>query len=129
MSEFTHGSSEHEVSNTYFYHFAVGILKIDYKTAGYAEIRKVAAEWAATKGFKQVIVRKVSKDNYGIQFIYLTFDSDAPRIRFFRDTLAEKFGAGLYAHDYQESTETGDTPEIIDRMKDMVLLDTPIFDK
>lgn len=110
----------------HFYYFVIGVLKVDYRTAGYAELRKVAEEWALHKEFRQLLVRKVSQDNYGIQFIYMSYDPACLRIKFFRDALKEKFGDGLYAHDYQEGTDQGDE-HILDRIKDMVLVDNTIF--
>lgn len=124
MSQPTESGAFHSDSRKPFYYFAVGVLKVDYRTAGYAELRKVAQEWAQHKEFKQIIVRKVSQDNYGIQFVYFSYDPLCVRIRTFRDNLKEKFGEGLYAHDYQEAS--GD--EGVDRIKDMIVIDSPIFE-
>ncbi|MFN7160580.1 MAG: hypothetical protein ACK4NC_03145 [Candidatus Gracilibacteria bacterium] len=124
MSQSIQSGAFHSDSTKPFYYFAVGVLKIDYRTAGYAEIRKVAQEWAQHKEFKQIIVRKVSQDNYGIQFVYMSYDPLCPRIKMFRESLKEKFGDGLYAHDYQESS--GD--EGTDRIRDQVIVDSVIFE-
>lgn len=48
----------------------VGIVKYDYTVAGYPDVMKKAQELAKDENFLQIIVRKVSQENWGIGFIY-----------------------------------------------------------
>jgi hypothetical protein len=49
---------------------SIGVLKFSHKKAGYPAIKEIAKEWLKDSSFYQVIIRKVSKDDFGIQFIY-----------------------------------------------------------
>ncbi len=55
---------------------AIGVVKIDYSIAGFPELKKFAEEWAKEQNFRTIIVRKVSPDNWGIQFVYIDKDSE-----------------------------------------------------
>lgn len=107
----------------YFY-LAIGVFKVDYKCAGYPDVRKVAEEWKEQKGFYSLFIRKVSKDNYGIQFVYLSKDPDAPKISMFRHDLERRFGIGLYAVDYQETEEHMPLEE---KIQDWLILEKSIL--
>lgn len=62
--------SEMSEQNTYASHFVCGVIKVDYKVAGYRDLMKVAQEWAQDENFYELIVRTVSERNFGIQFTY-----------------------------------------------------------
>lgn len=94
------------------YYFAAGVFKIDYRAAGYAELRKIAEEWAKDSNFYLLMVRGVSEKNFGIEFIYWakvndseTFE-DFEGIKKYKNQLLEKYGRneekpGFYAWDYE----------------------------
>lgn len=58
--------------------FASGVIKLDYKVAGYPEIRKFADKWAKEPNFKTIIIRYVSERNLGIQFVYIDTETEYP---------------------------------------------------
>jgi len=100
MSEVTHSSHGEN------HYLAAGVFKIDSLTAGFPELSKIASEWAKDEGFYSLMVRKVSEENFGIQFVYykiLEDEADRP-VKQYKKELQEKFGEGFYAWDYNEST-------------------------
>lgn len=69
--------------------FASGVIKIDYRFAGYPDIRKFADEWAKEPNFRTIIIRYVSERNLGIQFLYLDTETDYPEAKKKFDKLFE----------------------------------------
>jgi len=51
--------------------FAAGVFKVDKKSAGYKDLYDLAQERKNDENFHELIVRRVSEDNYGIQFVYI----------------------------------------------------------
>ena len=84
-------------------YFAAGVFKIDYTKAGFPDLMKVALEWSKDPGFHELVVRKVSESNFGIQFVYIGQNRERGFIAKFRNELVERFG-GVYAVDYNEMT-------------------------
>lgn len=76
--------------NSRDYHLVVGVLKYDFKVAGYPEVYKLATEMAKDKNFLQLFVRKVSQENWGIQFTYALPKEELPEklsaYAYFRNT-------------------------------------------
>ncbi|WKZ31131.1 MAG: hypothetical protein QY318_04835 [Candidatus Dojkabacteria bacterium] len=56
--------------NRYSSHFVCGVIKFDYKVAGFRDLITVAQEWAKDENFYELIVRSVSDKNFGLQFTY-----------------------------------------------------------
>ena len=48
-----------------------GVIKFDYKSAGYRDLLQVAHELRKDPYFQQIIIRFVSEKNLGIQFLYI----------------------------------------------------------
>ncbi|MBX7145581.1 MAG: hypothetical protein K1X79_14110 [Oligoflexia bacterium] len=82
---------------------AAGVFKLDYTVAGFPDLIKVAREWSKDPGFHELIVRKVSESNFGIQFVYIGQNRDRGFIAKYRNDLEKRFGA-VYAVDYNENT-------------------------
>lgn len=82
---------------------AAGVFKLDYTVAGFPDLLKVAQEWSKDPGFHELIVRKVSDSNFGIQFVYIGQDRESGFIAQFRRELEKRFGS-VYAVDYNESS-------------------------
>lgn len=93
---------------------AAGVFKIDYMSAGFPELKKIAQEWAKDSNFYELIIRGVSEKNYGIQFVYISDNARDENIKKYKNELIEKFGrekGGLYAWDYNEGTYESDEDE------------------
>lgn len=100
-----------EQKQTHKYYFAAGVFKIDYRAAGYAQLREIAEEWAKDPNFYLLMVRGVSEKNFGIEFIYWAEieDNEDPTflgVKKYREELITKFGKnegkpGFYAWDYE----------------------------
>lgn len=77
------------------YHVYVGVLKYDFKTAGYPEVYKIAKKMSQDKNFLQLLVRKVSQENWGIQFIFALPKEELPEglkhYTYFRNTFDYAF--------------------------------------
>ena len=84
-------------------YLAAGVFKLDYKVAGYPELKKVAQEWAKDPGFQELIVRHVSETNFGIQFVYFSAQPQRGRVKQWREELEKRFGK-VYAIDCAEYT-------------------------
>ena len=82
-------------------YYAAGVFKLDYTVAGFPDLLKVAQEWSKDPGFHELVVRKVSESNFGIQFVYIGQDRDRGFIAQFRHELEKRFGS-VYAVDYNE---------------------------
>lgn len=79
---------------------AIGVIKFPYKKAGYPDILKIANEWCKDPNFYQVIVRKVSESDFGIQFIYYTDKLDGKSLSSdFEEKYLSKLRPILYAYD------------------------------
>ena len=81
----------------------MGVIKFDYKVAGFPEVMRIAKEWSEIDGFYELMVRKVSKDNFGIQFIYAV-EGDINQCHEFIENLNQK--GMLYARDYEFGSTT-----------------------
>ena len=92
---------------------ASGVFKLDYKVAGYPDLKKVAPEWAKNPCFYGLIVRKVSESNFGIQFVYLSESPCKGKMKEYRNELENRFGK-VYAVDYHESIDTSPNNDILD---------------
>jgi hypothetical protein len=93
--------------NKHSYYVAAGVFKVDYKAAGYPDLHTIAKEWAKDANFHELIVRKVSEDNFGIQFVYISSNPDQENIKKYKQELLQKYpkdqNGGMYAWDYNES--------------------------
>lgn len=87
------------------YYLSCGVIKFDYKAAGYPDVMKIAREWAQDENFHELIVRKVSEENFGIQFVYAAENSKTYVVEDLRKELVKRFGKGIYAWDIEESTK------------------------
>lgn len=83
--------------------YSMGVIKFDYKVAGFPEVMRIAKEWAKIDGFYELMVRKVSKDNFGIQFIYAV-EGDINQCHELIEALSKK--DMLYAKDYEYGLTT-----------------------
>lgn len=103
---------------------AIGVVAIDYSIAGFPELKKFAEKWAADKNFKTIIVRKVSPDNWGIQFVYIDKDSQGREGKekweqYFKQL--EKEFKIIYAYDIDEGIYDN-----FDRLKQQFVVNLPI---
>lgn len=84
----------------------VGVVKFDWKVAGFPQVKAIAEEWAKDPDFAQIIVRHVSAENWGIQFIY-SIPKDDPKamdaLNYFDDTYHKKLAVHPYASDISGS--------------------------
>lgn len=93
------------MSEEKFVYTAIGVFKVDYTIAGYAQLRELAEDWAKRdENFYELTVRNVSERNYGIQFVYIAKNvaRDFRIIRQYKAELEEKIGE-IYAVDYNQS--------------------------
>jgi hypothetical protein len=106
-----------------FHYLATGVFKIDSMYAGFPDLEKIAQEWAKDECFYELIVRKVSESNYGIQFLYFTTDleNDNAISKRYKAELMEKFDGkkGVYAWDFHESSST--TEEGLNKTKRIII--------
>ncbi|MCC7304561.1 hypothetical protein IT418_04090 [bacterium] len=117
-------------SNSPITNSSIGVVKFSQEKAGLPDVRKIAQEWEKDSGFKQIIVRKVSKDDYGIQFIYISQPAQTGKAtgedfsKWFMETFvfAYKEQYGMYAYDINHST--GDDNS--DHLKKMFIKNEPI---
>jgi hypothetical protein len=107
------------------YYMAAGVFKVDHFSAGFPDLQKIAKEWANDPGFYELIVRKVSEDNYGIQFLYYTVNPENKNpIKDYKKELQNKFGKGLYAWDFNESIDySNDKNKLILVKSEKLILD------
>jgi len=84
-------------------YLAAGVFKLDYRVAGYPELKRLAHEWAKDADFHELIVRHVSDTNFGIQFVYISDRPQRGKVKEWRQELEEKFGK-VYAIDCAEYT-------------------------
>jgi hypothetical protein len=84
----------------------VGVVKFDWNVAGFPQVKAIAEEWAKDPGFAQIIVRHVSSENWGIQFIY-TLDKEHPEVKdpldYFDSTYHRPLAIRPYASDITAS--------------------------
>lgn len=101
-------------------YFAAGVFKLDYKSAGFPDLMRVAKEWAQDPNFYEIIVRTVSDKNFGIQFVYIAKGVEGNPIKAYQDKLVQQFGKGHYAVDYNymNSSDSNDLYSGIIVMKD-----------
>ncbi len=98
-----------------FFHFASGVFKVDVKKARYADLFSLAKKWSNDGCFYSLIIRKVSRINYGIQFLYYSSDS-LKTIDMYRREIEELYGIGeqwVYAVDCMIHTSVAETPDDI----------------
>ena len=98
-----------------FFHFASGVFKVDVKKARYADLFALARKWTEDQCFYSLIVRKVSRINYGIQFVYYSTDSQRT-IDIYRKKIEGLYGVGdqwVYAVDCMIHTSVAETPDDI----------------
>lgn len=92
---------------TYSAHFVSGVLKFDFKVAGFPDLLKVAQDWAKDENFYELQVRSVSDKNFGLQFNYY---AEGTKIGWFGDNyikpLLKKFPS--YAVDVAYEGRTGE---------------------
>jgi hypothetical protein len=62
----------HEEKKCYY---ASGVFKVDFKSAGYKDLKELAVKWSQDSHFMFLEVRKVSQENWGIQFAYYVADA------------------------------------------------------
>lgn len=83
---------------------SIGVLKFSHKKAGYPDVAKIAKEWSEDKNFYQVIIRKVSQDDFGIQFIYYNPEYNDDKGNTFMNTYINPHKDLIYAYDIAHST-------------------------
>ena len=94
--------------------FVSGVIKVDYKLAGWPDLMKVAREWANDPNFYEIIVRSVSETNFGIQFTYYSSNGvPKGKSRELIDDVAKRFGK-VYAFDVSEVTSNCDDRSVTD---------------
>lgn len=87
------------------YLYAEGVLKFDYKAAGFPDLKAIAAEWAKDPNFYHISIRYVSTNNLGIDFLYFG-ERDDKKSTFrekFVDSIKMRFGKGMYAFDFVDN--------------------------
>ena len=84
-------------------YLAAGVFKLDYRAAGYPELKRLAQEWAQDADFHELIVRHVSEANFGIQFVYISDRPQRGKVKQWRQELEKRFGK-VYAVDCAEYT-------------------------
>ncbi len=108
----THTSSNSDIDQNNkenFDNIITGIWKFK-ETVPTSELEAVAKEWAKNPKYLQLYIRKVSKDQYGIGFMYDdrgTTDNEKSYDAFFdqgTDELKKKFGNSLCGWDVASST-------------------------
>jgi hypothetical protein len=90
---------ELDLKTSQLQYFAAGVFKVAHSAAGYPDLLAVAREWAKDPGFVELIVRKVSKDNWGIQFVYASEAKERP-IESCREQLRARYGESVCAVDF-----------------------------
>lgn len=86
-----------------------GIFKFDHKVT-IDELKEVAEEWAKDPKYLQLYIRKVSKDQYGIGFMYDNKENPGDEKSYEEyfnkttDMLKRKFGNDLRGWDLSSST-------------------------
>ncbi len=114
-------------TNQNFTYSSIGVVKFSQEEAGLPDVRKIAQEWLIDPCFKQIIVRKVSKDDYGIQFIYISTPEQSGKqsgedfSKWFMETyvFAYKDKYAMYAYDINHSSND-------DNLKKMFIKNDPI---
>ncbi len=92
-------------------YYASGVFKVDYRSAGYKDLKELAQKWAKDENFYFLEVRKVSNNNWWFQFVYYmpTIDegnieqNGGPIKNIYGKELKDLYPEGLYAYDYHES--------------------------
>lgn len=83
---------------------SAGVFKVDKKFAGYKDLYAVAQERKKDENFYELIIRNVSEDNYGIQFVYYEDEYSEDKIaKIYKKQLEQLYGKGLYAWDVASS--------------------------
>ncbi|MBU3668509.1 MAG: hypothetical protein FGM57_00910 [Candidatus Taylorbacteria bacterium] len=101
--------SNHSEDKSNFQSIITGIWKFKQEIPT-ETLEQVANEWKSDPKYIQIYIRKVSKDQYGIGFMYDdrdTADNEASYNEFFdrmTDQLKKKFGNGLCGWDVSSST-------------------------
>lgn len=83
---------------------SIGVLKFSHKKAGYPDINKIAKEWVKNPNFYQVIIRKVSSDDFGIQFIYYDSNNESQKGDLFKKKYVDPYKDLIYAYDIAHSS-------------------------
>jgi hypothetical protein len=91
------------------YSTSIGVLKFSHKKAGYPDIKKIVDEWLKDPNFYQIIIRKVSKDDFGLQFIHFTKDKGDFD---FMDKYINPYKDLIYAYDVAH--QSGDKEDALD---------------
>lgn len=91
---------------------SMGVVKFSHKKAGYPDISKIAIEWSKDPNFYQVIIRKVSRDDFGIQFIYYVADENGEGNSNFMETYVNPNKESIYAYDIAHSS--GSRKEVLE---------------
>lgn len=94
--------------------FAAWVFKVDKKSAWYKDLYDLALERKNDVHFHELIVRRVSEDNYGIQFVYIdnnaegdtTMNSPENKMSSYKQQLHDKFGKWFYAWDYYSTDDS-----------------------
>lgn len=89
---------------------ASGMWKFD-KSVSESELVAIAEDWAKDEKFLGIYIRKCSKDQYGLGFVY-KYDQEAPTtldsydafVNEYKDRLYKKFGIGLVGWDIANAT-------------------------
>lgn len=96
-------------------YYSSGVFKVDYESAGYKDLKKIATKRAEDENFYFLEVRKVSPNNWGIQFSYFNPNilekdyiekSEWPIRHIYKKELSALYGDWFYARDYTEWNKT-----------------------
>ena len=120
----------------HYFHFSSGVFKVDVKSARYADLLALAQKRSQDESFYSLVIRKVSRLNYGIQFIYYTTD-EKKSIDHYRTEIESLYGTEgnkwVYAVDYAVHTSVMEDPAdeksyriATDRIKENILVHKPI---
>ena len=95
-------------TNESFYYFAAGVFIINHRAADLPDLLAVAREWLGNDNFCELVVRRVSERDCGIQFVYMSTDYGCTRIKKYQLDLVTRFGATFCSSDFCEYDSSGD---------------------
>lgn len=94
-------------------YFASGVFTLDREDAGFDELKAIAQQWSDDPCFHELIVRKVSEQDFGIQFVYIAKAEHHKTFSDFERELERRFSRvkGMDVHD---RTTSDDSENIMD---------------
>ncbi len=94
-------------------YFASGVWKLAIEKASFKDLKSMAQKWAQDPCFYELIIRKVSDKDFGIQFVYVAKGEDHKNISEYERELREEFG-DVKAVDLCERTSNDPSENIFD---------------